>query len=309
MRSLRLVVSAGAATLVAAAALTAGAGTAGAATATAAGAVPASAARPLTVGHRGSSAVAPENTLASFALAVRQGADLVESDVQRSKDGGLVLMHDTTLARTTNVEQRYPTRSPWRVADFTLAEIRTLDAGSWKSSRYAGQRVPTLAELVKLVRYSRSGILIELKSPSLYPGIEAQVTRTWKQFPGYLTTALRTRRLVVQSFDATSLRRYHVLQPEVPVGLLGTPAVADLPALSRWVDQVNPAYATFDAAYVAQAHRWGLQVLAWTVDGTAAMDAALDRGVDGVITNRPDLLEAVLTQRAAGVTSAVRHAA
>ncbi|WP_255353303.1 glycerophosphodiester phosphodiesterase [Phycicoccus sp. Root101] len=100
-----------------------------------------------------------------------------------------------------------------------------------------------------------------------------------------------------------------MLQPEVPVGLLGTPAVADLPALSRWVDQVNPAYATFDAAYVAQAHRWGLQVLTWTVDGTAAMDAALDRGVDGVITNRPDLLEAVLTQRAAGVTSAGRHAA
>lgn len=252
---------------------------------------------PLVIGHRGSSATAPENTIASFALAIRQGADFVESDVQRSKDGALVLMHDTTLARTTDVEQRYPRRSPWRVADFTLAEIRTLDAGSWKGARYAGEKVPTLAQVVELVRHTRTGVLMELKSPSLYPGIEAQVARAWSQVPDYLPTALRTHRLVVQSFDVESLRRYHVLAPQVPVGLLGTPSVTALPALARWADEVNPSYGSFDAAYVAQAHRLGLQVLAWTVNTDTDMRAVLDRGVDGVITNRPDLLDAVLKAR------------
>ena len=294
MSLLRLLLSAAATTVVATIALTAGAGTSWAATSTPTSGT----ATPLTVAHRGSNVVAPENTIAAFALAATQGADLVESDVQRSKDGALVLVHDTTLARTTDVEQRYPGRAPWRVVDFTLAEIRTLDAGSWKSARYTGERVPTLAELVRLLRYSRSGILLELKSPSLYPGIEAQVAGAWLKFPDYLPTALRTRRLAVQSFDQQSLRRYHAIQPQVPVGLLGTPPLATLPALAGWADQVNPSYGSFDAAYVTRAHQLGLQVLTWTVDGTVAMGAALDRGVDGIITNRPDVLRTVLESRA-----------
>ncbi|KOG86166.1 glycerophosphodiester phosphodiesterase, partial [Streptomyces varsoviensis] len=86
---------------------------------------------PLVIGHRGSPVSAPENTLASVDAAARLGITWVENDVQRTKDGALVVLHDTTLSRTTDVEQRYPNRSPWRVADFTLAEIERLDAGSW----------------------------------------------------------------------------------------------------------------------------------------------------------------------------------
>jgi glycerophosphoryl diester phosphodiesterase len=253
--------------------------------------------RVLTVAHRGSSAAAPENTLAAFRLGVEQGSDLIESDVQRSKDGALVLMHDTTLARTTNVEQVFPDRSPWRVRDFTMAEITLLDAGSWKSPEFAGERVPTLSEMVEVVRSTRSGILLEIKSPATYPGIEADVAQEFGRSPGYLASATAADQLVVQSFDWASMRRFKAVQPEVPVGLLGTPPVGQLPELALWADQVNPLYGSFDAAYAARVQQLGMDVLTWTVDSEADMAAVLDRGVDGVITNRPDALEGILRER------------
>jgi glycerophosphoryl diester phosphodiesterase len=253
--------------------------------------------RVVTVAHRGSSAAAPENTLAAFRLGVERGSDLIESDVQRTRDGALVLMHDTTLKRTTDAEEVFPDRSPWRVADFTLAEIKQLDAGSWKSPDFAGERVPTLAEMVELVRPSRSGILMELKSPELYPGIESEVAETFDRFPGYVQSATAADRLVVQSFNWESMRRYKAEQPEVPVGLLGTPSSAQLPELALWADQVNPHFGSVDAAYVARVHQLGMDVLTWTVDREADMRTVLDRGVDGVITNRPDALDEVLRDR------------
>jgi glycerophosphoryl diester phosphodiesterase len=103
------------------------------------------------VAHRGSSGAAPENTLAAVELALAHRADVVENDIQRTKDGELVVMHDLTLARTTDVEEVFPDRAPWNVADFTLAEIKQLDAGSWFSPEFAGERVPTLAEWVRAV--------------------------------------------------------------------------------------------------------------------------------------------------------------
>jgi glycerophosphoryl diester phosphodiesterase len=252
--------------------------------------------RVLNTAHRGASAYAPENTLAAFRLGIAQRADWIESDVQRTKDGALVLMHDTTLSRTTNVEELFPDRAPWRVADFTLAEIRQLDAGSWSGAEFAGEPVPTLAEMVDLVRRSRSGILMEIKHPELYPGIEAEVAAVFDSFPGYVTSAVAAGRLAVQSFDWESMRRYRAAQPRVPVGLLGTPAIAELPRLA-WADQINPNHRTFDAAYVDRVHALGMEVHTWTVDNPADMHAALDRGVDGVITNKPDVLNAVLAAR------------
>ncbi len=247
--------------------------------------------------HRGAMGHAPENTLAAFELGVEMRSDLVEADVQRSKDGVLVLIHDTTLARTTDVEEVFPDRAPWRVSDFTYEEIRQLDAGSWFAEEYAGEPVPTMAEMVRLIRRSRAGILMEVKSPALYPGIEEQVADELASFPGYLTSAVRAERLVVQSFDWDSMARYHELQPSVPVGLLGRPAEALLPELSTWADQINPNQRSFDASYVAAVHEVGMEVHTYTVNERADMHLVLDRGVDGVITNYPDVLEDVLAQR------------
>jgi len=247
--------------------------------------------------HRGAMGYAPENTLAAFKLGVDQGSDLVEADVQRSRDGVLVLMHDTTLSRTTDVEEVFPDRAPWRVSDFTYEEIQQLDAGSWFSEEYAGEPVPTMAEMVELVRPTRAGILMELKSPALYPGIEKQVAEEFASVPGYVESSVRAERLVVQSFDWESMARYHEVQPFVPVGLLGRPTEALLPELSTWADQINPSFGTYDAAYVDAVHEQGMEVHTYTVNLPAEMHLVLDRGVDGVITNFPDVLEDVLDER------------
>jgi glycerophosphoryl diester phosphodiesterase len=247
--------------------------------------------------HRGAMGYAPENTLAAFRLGVEQGSDLVEADVQRSKDGVLVLMHDTTLPRTTDVEQVFPDRAPWRVSDFTYEEIQQLDAGSWFSEEFADEPVPTMAEMVELLRRTRAGILMELKAPALYPGIEEQVAGEFTSFPGYVESAVSAERLVVQSFDWDSMARYHELQPSVPVGLLGRPAEALLPELSTWADQINPSFRSYDAAYVDNVHELGMEVHTYTVNQRADMHLVLDRGVDGVITNYPDVLEDVLEER------------
>ncbi|MDP3890842.1 glycerophosphodiester phosphodiesterase family protein [Nocardioides sp.] len=253
--------------------------------------------RVINTAHRGAMGYAPENTLAAFQLGVDQRADLVEADVQRTKDGVLVLMHDTTLTRTTDVAEVFPDRAPWRVSDFTYAEIQQLDAGSWFSEEYAGEPVPTMAQMVELIRPRRSGILMEVKSPALYPGIEQQIADEFAGFPGYVRSAVASQRLVVQSFDWESMARYHQLQPSVPVGLLGRPDESLLPELATWADQINPSFRTFDAAYVEAVHDLGMEVHTYTVNRPEDMHLVLDWGVDGVITNVPDVLHDVLAQR------------
>ncbi|WP_256863055.1 glycerophosphodiester phosphodiesterase family protein [Microbispora sp. GKU 823] len=201
------------------------------------------------------SAYAPENTVAAFDLARDQGADMFELDVQETRDHHLVLMHDTTLGRTTDAEEVFPGRAPWRVGDLTLAEIRKLDAGSWFSRKYAGEAVPTLGEALRAMRGSGLGLLLEIKEPRLYPGIEARVAEEIGRDPAW------RGRVVVQSFDWDSMRRFHRLMPGVPIGLLGTPQVADLPGLARFADQINPPYADVTEEYVRRVHRLRMKVL------------------------------------------------
>ncbi len=247
--------------------------------------VPATAASaPLVVAHRGASAYAPENTVAAFELARDRGADMFELDVQETKDHHLVLMHDTTLGRTTDVEEVFPGRAPWRIGEFTLAEIRRLDAGSWFSRKYAGEAVPTLGEALRAMRDSGLGLLLEIKEPRLYPGIEARVAEEIGRDPAW------RGRIVVQSFDWNSMRRFHGLMPGVPIGLLGTPRIAELPGLARFADQINPPCADVTAEYVRRVHRLRMKVLAWTVDDPAAVRRLIGAGVDGVITNKPDVV-------------------
>jgi glycerophosphoryl diester phosphodiesterase len=253
--------------------------------------------RVLNVAHRGASSEVAENTLAAVRRAVVLGADLVEIDVRRSKDGALVLMHDSTLTRTTDVQRVFPRRAPWRVEDFTYDELKALDAGSWRSWAFAGEGIPTLAEVLDIIGPSRTGLLLELKSPELYPGIVTDLVAQMRDLRRIVDPALVEGRLVVQSFDVASMKEHRTLAPSVPVGLLGTPSRANLPALGTWAHQVNPSHLSVDKAYVDQVHRAGMQCLVWTVDRPPAMRRALRIGVDGVITNRPYALGRLLDGR------------
>ncbi|HET6856029.1 MAG TPA: glycerophosphodiester phosphodiesterase family protein [Streptomyces sp.] len=250
---------------------------------------------PDVIAHRGASAYAPENTLAAVDAADRMGIDWVENDVQRTKDGELVVVHDDNLARTTDVEQVFPGRAPWKIKDFTAAEIARLDAGSWFGHAYTGARVPTLKQYLRRVGRNHQKLLLEIKMPALYPGIEKDTLRVLRQ-EGWLSRQHVKHRLVIQSFGAGSVRAVHTQRPDLTTGFLGTPAVADLPEYAAFTDQINPTHTSLTADYVAAVHKLKgvhgkkLRVNTWTVNDAAGAVRVRDFGVDGIITNTPDVV-------------------
>jgi glycerophosphoryl diester phosphodiesterase len=253
---------------------------------------------PTVIAHRGASAYAPENTLPAIDKAAKLGFTWVENDVQRTKDGELVVLHDDSLQRTTNVEDVFPGRAPWKVRDFTAAEIARLDAGSWYSPAYAGARVPTLKQYMRRVEHNHEKLLLEIKNPELYPGIEQQTLKLLGN-EGWLD-GKHLRRLVVQSFSADSVRTVHQLKPAVTTAYLGKPSVAKLRGFARFADLVNPSVGSLTRGYVSTVHGFHgphgrpLGVFAWTVDDAATARKAAGYGVDGVITNKPDVVRAAL---------------
>ncbi|MEW2286465.1 glycerophosphodiester phosphodiesterase family protein [Streptomyces sp. NPDC047841] len=253
---------------------------------------------PTVIAHRGASTYAPENTLAAVDKAAELGFSWVENDVQRTKDGELVVVHDETLRRTTNAEEVFPDRAPWKVRDFTAAEIARLDAGSWFSPAYAGVRVPTLKEYMRRIEHDHEKLLLEIKNPELYPGIEQQTLKLLDN-EGWLDGG-HLGRLIVQSFSADSVRTVHELKPSVITGYLGTPTVAQLHGFTRFADLINPSYGSLSQGYVASVHALDgphgrpLELLAWTVDDAATAREVAGYGVDGIISNKPDVVRAAL---------------
>lgn len=201
------------------------------------------------LGHRGAAALAPENTFASFAAAERLGADLVELDVRRARDGELVVIHDATLDRTTN--------GRGLVADRTGPEIRALDAGSWFGQAFAGERVPSFDELCRWAAGRRVQLSVELKQgPN---GRDAEL-------PAAVVAILRSRGLargvLVHSFDSSSIREVRRLAPDIATALLCGPDVIDPQAAAEAADAggVHVAWERATAAFCARAHAAGRHV-------------------------------------------------
>ncbi|MDA2932793.1 glycerophosphodiester phosphodiesterase [Acidobacteria bacterium AH-259-D05] len=187
------------------------------------------------VAHRGASGYAPEHTLEAYRLAIEQGADYIEQDLQITKDGVLVCLHDLTLERTTNVEEVFPqryrelkhdgvTEKHWFVSDFTLKEVKQLDAGSWFHKRFAGAQIPTWQEAIQEIR-GKAGLFPETKAPEVYgrEGLDmerlvlAELQRNGLDQPG----ADPGTPVVIQSFSADSLRKMAFqLQTSLPLVLL-----------------------------------------------------------------------------------------
>ncbi|WP_262060033.1 glycerophosphodiester phosphodiesterase [Streptomyces sp. STR69] len=254
---------------------------------------------PTVVAHRGASAYAPENTLASIDKAARLGFQWVENDVQRTKDGELVVIHDDSLKRTTDVAKVFPDRAPWKVKDFTAAEIARLDAGSWFGPAYTGTRVPTLTQYMREVEHNHQSLLLEIKNPELYPGIEQQTLKVLGN-EGWLDPSHVDGRLIVQSFSAASIRIVHDLAPGIRTGFLGTPSVSALHEYAVFTDLINPSYGSISTSYVSAVHGFTgphgtpMEVYAWTVDDAPTAWKVAGYGVDGLITNRPDVVRSAL---------------
>lgn len=237
--------------------------------------------RPDIVAHRGASAEAPENTLAAFRRALEIGVDGVELDAHLTADGVPVVMHDPLLERTTD--------GHGLVKDLDLAALRRLDAGRRFGERFAGERIPTLAEALDVL--ARVRVIIEIKNgPLYYPAIASRILGVVAEIGHPAVT--------ISSFDHHVLREVGTAAPDVPTAVLYAARPIDPVRMARdagaRVLHPNWAYVTPDV--VALAHAAGLRVEAWTVDELVHLRHILATGVDGVMTNRPERLRAVLAE-------------
>lgn len=234
----------------------------------------------LITAHRGSSAAAPENTLGALRQALEDGADFAEIDVQTTKEGEVVLLHDRDLMRMG--------RDPRALADLTLRDLRTIDVGSPFGDAFRGERVPTLREAIELVR-GRMGLNIELKYNRPDPTLAPRVVDILKE-----TKMLD--RCVITSLDLNALRQAETLEPGVVSGLIVTKALGDPTKLG--VDFLSLNQQTVTRRLVRRAKRQGLAVHVWTVNDAATFERMADRGVNVVITDHPADLIALRTARA-----------
>jgi len=251
---------------------------------------------PLLIGHRGYSAVAPENTSPSFQLALDAGAKLIELDYQHSRDGEPMVIHDHLLDRTTDARTKW-TRRRIKVSDKTAAEIQTLDAGSWFDAKFSGTSVPTLIEALDLICGHGAVAVIEHKSG------DAET----------LADRLRERKLVncvvVISFNWKFLRELHALLPEQVLGALGPPArlsngrrplhprrqlSSRLKELAKTGARIAVWNRRVSKRSVQAAHRRNLKVWVYTVDQTRVAKQLLKRGVDAIISNRIEAIQPVV---------------
>ncbi|MCZ6679893.1 MAG: glycerophosphodiester phosphodiesterase family protein [Candidatus Poribacteria bacterium] len=216
-------------------------------------------------GHRGAAKLEPENTLRSIQKAIELGVDQIEIDVHLTRDQHLVVIHDATVDRTTD--------GHGAVADFTLEEIKQLDAGK-------GERIPTLQEVINLVR-GKVILQIELKGP----GTAEPVVRGVEQ------NSIENE-VVLTSFVHDRLHDAHRLNPSLALGALWSkpPADACEQAIEMGAEALHIQHQQIDADLVQKAHAHGLQIRAWNPDTTEEMQRVIDLGVDAVGSNRPDLL-------------------
>jgi len=272
------------------------------------------------VAHRGASAYAPEHTAAAYKLAIEMGADFVEQDLAVTKDGVLICLHDASLERTTNVEEVFPdrgitvsldgsTRKHWVANDFTLAEIKRLDAGSWFDKKFAAERVLTFDEAVAIVK-GKAGMFPELKTPEIYAGRDVK-------FEELVAAALDKHGLrgpkadpktpiILQTFGADSARKLAQIRIGVPVVLLisddnGFKSAGELKAWKGIVQGFGPAknIVLKNPDFVKWAHAEGMSVTPYTFTTRSPMAAfsnvtaemshfLYDLGVDALFTDNPD---------------------
>lgn len=241
---------------------------------------------PTVMAHRGLSADAPENTLYAFSDAISVGADFIELDVQQTRDGVLVVMHDSNLKRTTGVN-----KDIW---DVDYADIQNLDAGSWFDPAYANARIPTLEETLQFVD-KRAKLNIEIK-PTKHG------SDTLEQDVAELITQYQyTDACYVTSFSYGSLKKVKEANPEIRTGYLMSVAYGQFYSL-KYADafSLNKVFVT--SQVVNAAHQQGKQIFAWTVNSMSEVRSLCNLHVDSIITDDPVMVQNVISRDSTGET-------
>jgi glycerophosphoryl diester phosphodiesterase len=234
--------------------------------------------RPLVIAHRGASAYRPENTLPAYELAVEQGADMIEIDLHTTRDGAIAIAHDAELERLGGTGE---------IADVSAEELRKLDAGG-------GECIPMLEEVLdRFADRIPFNLEIKRKTRGLYDGIEAAALDAVRRRGGL-------DRVLFSSFYDPVLEALRWLEPRARLGVLVDPRFPERTLeRARAVDAeaINPHFAIAEPGLIEGAHAEGFAVYVYTVDEEEAMRRLLDRGVDGLFTNRPDRMRALLEGR------------
>lgn len=254
----------------------------------------------INVSHRGASGYAPEHTIPAYQLGEQLKGDYIEIDLQMTKDGQLIAMHDESVDRTTD--------GSGLVKELTLAEVKQLDAGSWfnekypqyAKSEYEGLKVPTLEEVLQKFG-KQANYYIETKSPDVYPGMEAKLLDVLEANK-MIDKKGRTKNVLIQSFSQESLLTVHSLNANLPLVQLisyQSPAVItdeELETIAQYAIGVGPNFARIDEQYVQTVRNHDLQIHPYTVNTQEDMRRALDWGVTGLFTNFPDLFHEVIKE-------------
>lgn len=227
--------------------------------------------------HRGGAILAPENTLASLAEAAADGSDYAEIDVQETKDGVLILLHDSNLKRTTGKDMA--------VWDMTYEEIGQLDAGSYFSEEYAGEPIPTLQEALDFCR-GRLNLNIEIK----YNGHNDKIV---EKVVDLVTENQFTEHSIITSMNYGFLKRIKERNELIKTGYIMTMGYGSIKRLD-YADLLSVNYASVDEKLVREAHRLGKEVHVWTVNSKNTTERLKNLGVDNIITDRPALVRAAL---------------
>lgn len=235
---------------------------------------------PQIIAHRGASATFPENTLAAIQGAIDAGADWVEIDVQESADGVVVVIHDSDLKKIAG--------QPLKVWETTADKLRSFDIGSWFDPTFADQRIPTLAEVLELCK-GKIRLMIELKSYGHDQQLEQRVI-------DLVEAADMQQDVAIISLKLSALRQVRTLRPDWPTGLLIPVAVGNPARIDA--DFLAVSAANANRAMIRAAHARGKAVQVWTINDSLHMSRLIDAGVDGIITDDPQLLRELIQERA-----------
>lgn len=237
----------------------------------------------LVTGHRGAMGHAPENTMVSFAKGLELGADMLELDIHVTRDEKLVVMHDGDVSRTTN--------GTGHIKDMTLAEIKELDAGVKFDSRFAGERVPTLVELLEWAK-GRIQLAIEIKGdPIPTPGIEDKLVKLLREYE-------LLDDVIAISFHHYAVKRVKELEPRIMTGILFTGMLVDPIAAARSAlsDSLRPSWQYWTPESVKRAHDAGLVAHSWIANDEDLMNYLVSMGIDSIGTNFPDRMRSFLNR-------------
>jgi glycerophosphoryl diester phosphodiesterase len=242
--------------------------------------------KPIIIAHRGASAYAPENTMAAFQKAVDLSADGIEFDVKCSKDGEMVIIHDQTLDRTTN--------GHGKVVEKSLKDLRNLDAGTWFSSEFVGEKIPILSEVLE--EFSKRLLInIELTNySSISDGLANKAANLVKQMGV-------ENRVFFSSFHPYNLFITRKILPNVPTALLALPGKKGWifrSNLMRWLSpyMIHPFYRDVDKRFIKKQHQKNRKVNVWTVNTEMQIKKLLKENVDGLITDDPSLVKRIINE-------------